>query len=237
MSRQKRDTPGDNTAADTVVSPDVRSHLQELARKAANRDAHSGFSERLQELVADAGSIAAVAAQARVSEGAVRMWLSRVEPTREKLAALAKATGVSLDWLMTGRGPKVYSEYPPGYVAMRFADLTESKGIATRPFFSREHFISLPLSLLGISESEQASIDPMALLLPPEADSSEADFVVFNFAQPGVPETLREGTPCVVIDHDERVKVLPARNLAGTVLGPVIFRGAVVRRRASRADG
>jgi len=174
-----------------------------------------------------------VAVMARVSEGAVRMWLSRVEPTREKLAAIAKATGVSLDWLVSGRGPKMQSELPPGYVRMRFADLTKSKGVATRPFFSTEQFIFLPLALLGMTESDK--IDPMALLLPPDSPGAAADFVVFNFIQKDAAPPAA-GSPCVVIEDEERVKVRPVRSSAGLsdmfgpILGPVIFRGAIVRQ-------
>ena len=162
------------------------------------------------------------------------MWLSRVEPTREPLAAIAKATGVTLDWLIAGRGPKVWSECPPGYTAMRFADLRESKGVASRPFFSVEQFIFLPLSLLGVPESELDRIDPMALLLPPETpDSDAADFVVFDL-------TKEHASPpelpflCVSLDKG-KVKVRPARSSAGLtdmfgpILGPVIFRGSIVR--------
>lgn len=198
------------------------------------RDVHSGFALRLQELVKDAGSTAAVAAQAGVSEGAVRMWLSRVEPTREKLASIAKASGVSLDWLISGRGPKVYSECPPGYIAMRFADLTKSKGVATRPFYSIEKFIFLPPSLLGIAEDDSDQIDPMALLLPPETpDAQVAEFIAFDMTREGA-SPPRPPTLCVTLDQG-RPKVRPARSAAGSsdmpdpILGRVIFRGIISR--------
>ncbi len=185
----------------------------------------------------DAGSVAAVAAQARVSEGAVRMWLSRVEPTREKLAAIAKATGVTLDWLIAGRGPKIYSEGPPGYVMMRFADLTQTKGVPGRPFFATKKVIFLPLFLFGMTETEGEQLDPMALLLPPEkADLNLADFVVFDFTQEG--ETPpRPGVLCVDLADDGRASVRPARSSAGVtdmsepILGPVIFRGSILRSK------
>ncbi len=175
------------------------------------------------------GSARAFAAQAGVSEGAVGTWLSRVEPTREKLAAIAKATGVSLDWLVTGR-----AACPPGYIAMRFADLMKSNGIASRPFFSVEQIMFLPLSLLGIAESERENIDPMAVLLPPEnPDSAAADFVVFHLTQEDEsPPAV--GSLCAILDEG-RVKVRPARSSAGVsdmsgpILGPVIFRGSIVR--------
>jgi hypothetical protein len=213
---------------------------QELARKAADLDTHSGFSGRLQELVDDAGSLAAVAAQARVSEGAVRMWLSRVEPTREKLGALAKATGISLDWLISGRGPKFFSDVPPGYIRMRFADLIRSKGVATRPFWSTDKFIFLPMSLVGISDSEREKIDPMALLLPPEnSDSDAADFVVFDLKKEDA-ELPPLPFLCVTLEEG-KAKVRPTRSSAGItdmfgpILGPVHFRGTVIRQQTIQA--
>jgi len=196
---------------------------------AVQSDSHAAFAARLKELIEKVGSARAFAAQAGVSEGAVGTWLSRVEPTREKLAAIAKATGVSLDWLVTGR-----AACPPGYIAMRFADLRNSKGIATRPFFSVEQFIFLPLSLLDIAESERESIDPMALLLPPEnLGSDAADFVVFHLTQEDEsPPAL--GSLCAILDEG-KVKIRAARSSAGVtdmsgpILGPVIFRGSIVR--------
>jgi transcriptional regulator with XRE-family HTH domain len=192
---------------------------------------HAAFAARLRDLVDSVGSARAFAAQADVSEGAVGTWLSRVEPTREKLAAIANATGVSLDWLITGRGPRTSD-----YIAMRFADLSKSKGIATRPFWSTDNRIFLPVSVIGITESERETIDPMALLLPPETSTiDEADFVVFDLtkegASPPSPPTL-----CVILDEG-RVRVRPARSstgladMFGPILGPVIFRGAIIDRK------
>jgi transcriptional regulator with XRE-family HTH domain len=212
-------------------------------------DAHSQFAQRLEELVAGAGSAAALAAQARVSEGAVRMWLSRVEPTREKLAAIAKETGVSLDWLISGRGPKFFSECPPGHIAIRFADLTKAEGVEIGAFLLTENYIFLPTLLLGIDESgfathreprviDRRQIDPMALLLPPEIPDSAADFVVFNFSKEGA-SPPPEGSLCVTLD-ERRIKIRPARSSAGLtdmigpILGPVIFRGAIVERKKTK---
>lgn len=197
---------------------------------AAGRDTHAAFAGRLKKLIDKVGSARAFAAQAGVSEGAVGTWLSRVEPTREKLAAIAKATGASLDWLVTGR-----AGCPPEYIAMRFADLRESKGVATRPFFSTDKFIVLPMSLLGIAESDQENIDPMALLLPPEnSDSDVAEFVVFDLTQEDEsPPAV--GFLCAILDEG-KVKIRPARSSAGLtdmfgpILGPVIFRGTIARQ-------
>jgi hypothetical protein len=200
----------------------------------ADTASHPEFVARLRALVDEAGGQRSFA-KGVASQGTVNLWLHDSEPGRDKLAAIATATGVSLDWLIAGRGPKHFSDVPPGYIKMRLADLVESKGIATRPFFSTERFIFLPLSMLGIAETEQDRIDPMAVLLPPGSKEDYAEFVVFDFTQPGaVPPA--EGSLCVVIGSDEAVKVATARSSAGAtdmfgpILGPVIFRGAIVRR-------
>jgi transcriptional regulator with XRE-family HTH domain len=195
----------------------------------------AAFAERLKQLIASSGGARPFAAKAAASEGTVRAWVERgAEPSRDKLAAIAKTTGVSLDWLISGRGPKFYSECPPGYAAMRFADLMKSKGKPTRPFFSTEQLIFLPFWLLGIAESEREKIDPMALLLPTETpDSTAADFVVFDLTKEGA--SPPSSGLCVILDDEGRFKVRAARSAAGgrdifgPVFGPVIFRGVIVR--------
>jgi phage repressor protein C with HTH and peptisase S24 domain len=50
-----------------------------------------------------------------VSPSAFRKWLKgEAEPSRERLVALANATGVSIAWLVTGEGPEPDFVAPPG---------------------------------------------------------------------------------------------------------------------------
>ena len=63
------------------------------------------FEERISVLAEQAGSASALARMAGVSESVVRKWRNGTsEPSRPNLIALARATGVSLAWLVAGEG-------------------------------------------------------------------------------------------------------------------------------------
>ena len=116
-------------------------------RPPADLASHPDFVARLRGLVDEAGGQRSFAARAGVSQGTVNLWLRDSEPGRDKLAAIAKATGVSLDWLVSGCGPSVGM---PAWVyrdAIRRPDRDE--GHPDRPFFATDKFIFLPLSLFG----------------------------------------------------------------------------------------
>ncbi len=46
------------------------------------------------------------ATRAGIPDSSLRKYLDGSQPTADKLAAIAKATGVSLKWLITGKGPQ-----------------------------------------------------------------------------------------------------------------------------------
>ncbi|MES9873114.1 MAG: helix-turn-helix domain-containing protein [Candidatus Sedimenticola sp. 6PFRAG7] len=76
----------------------------EVILEGANSDA---FSERIKELIGDFNSAANLARACGFSEAVVRKWRDgKSEPSREKLVAIALNTGVTLEWLATGYGPK-----------------------------------------------------------------------------------------------------------------------------------
>ncbi len=66
-----------------------------------------GFSDRLRRVIDLGGvTIAETARLSDLSTNAVQFFLSgrRENPSSESVVALARATGVSLDWLLTGEG-------------------------------------------------------------------------------------------------------------------------------------
>lgn len=71
------------------------------------------FPERIAHLAKTHGSASALARLINVSPGAVLKWLEGTEPTRDKVAALALATGVSVEWLVLGIGD-VLKSMPDG---------------------------------------------------------------------------------------------------------------------------
>ena len=65
------------------------------------------FACRLKEVANEFKSANALSKAAGVSQSGMQKWLNGVsEPGRDKLVALAKVAGVSVEWLATGRGPK-----------------------------------------------------------------------------------------------------------------------------------
>jgi phage repressor protein C with HTH and peptisase S24 domain len=74
------------------------------------------FAGRLREAIASYNSTSEAARRTGCSESALRKWLDgKSEPTRKNLVSLAEATGVNVEWLATGTGPK-YREGRPAAV-------------------------------------------------------------------------------------------------------------------------
>ena len=84
----------------SAVPPDTR--------KSSSADSSRlAFAERLRTLVQNWPSADGLARAAGVSPSAFRKWLKgQAEPSRERLIALADATGADLGWLARGAGPE-----------------------------------------------------------------------------------------------------------------------------------
>lgn len=96
----------------------------------------SSFAERLKQVVRGYGSTSALAAAIGRSEGAVRNWLTgKSEPTVSNVMAICRVTGTTVEWLMTGEGPRgaqqflelrdVRGEYLTGTATQAAAKLDE----------------------------------------------------------------------------------------------------------------
>jgi phage repressor protein C with HTH and peptisase S24 domain len=82
----------------------------------------AAFVARLQALARTWPSSDSLAKAANVSPSALRKWLKgQAEPSRERLVALADATGVGLGWLAKGEGPEpdFLGGDTPGQAVMR----------------------------------------------------------------------------------------------------------------------
>jgi len=64
----------------------------------------TAFRNRLQMCIAAAGSIYALAKRSGTAPNTIRRYLQNSEPTRPLLVAIAKASGVGVEWLATGEG-------------------------------------------------------------------------------------------------------------------------------------
>ena len=68
-------------------------------------DATLGLQDRLRECIGE-DSVSSFARRCGLPEATIRSYLDGKKPVFDKLVKIAKAAGVSLDWLATGRGPK-----------------------------------------------------------------------------------------------------------------------------------
>lgn len=75
----------------------------------------AAFIERLQKLVAERGASVSLAEAIGVPNNTLHSWLSGSQPGRDKLLQVARATGVSLSWLIAGEGEMRPSRPPQGY--------------------------------------------------------------------------------------------------------------------------
>jgi phage repressor protein C with HTH and peptisase S24 domain len=98
----------------------------------------AAFVERLQTILSHWPSADRLARTMGVSPSAFRKWLKgEAEPSRERLVALARATGVGVAWLADGEGPEPVFE--PASAARR-----RSGGRDTADEIDRSQFVLLP---------------------------------------------------------------------------------------------
>ena len=67
------------------------------------------MKERIRELM-DGDSTSAFARRCGISESLLRKYLSGAMPSSDRAAAIAEVRGVTTDWLITGRGPRLRAD-------------------------------------------------------------------------------------------------------------------------------
>ncbi|MGC1382820.1 MAG: helix-turn-helix domain-containing protein [Candidatus Acidiferrales bacterium] len=146
----------------------------------ADAASHPEFVTRLRALVGEAGGQRSFA-KGVASQGTVNLWLHDSEPRRDKLAAIATATGVSLDWLIAGRGPKHFSDVPPGYIAIDFYDLVKSNGYL-KTLGGPDRELIFDRRLLALEMNERANLLALYLPIGDDAESilTATDFVIVD---------------------------------------------------------
>jgi phage repressor protein C with HTH and peptisase S24 domain len=87
----------------------------------------TAFVERLQIILTHWPSVERLARSMGVSPSAFRKWLKgEAEPSRERLVALARATGVGVAWLAEGEGPEpVFESVPAGRRRQGIGELSD----------------------------------------------------------------------------------------------------------------
>lgn len=91
--------------------------------------ADHGFVTRLEEIVSEFPSRAALAKKANLPPSSLQSYLEGAEPTRPALLALARAANVSLEWLADKRGYKEpRPQIPDGHAMIPVYDIRKSGG-------------------------------------------------------------------------------------------------------------
>lgn len=94
----------------------------------AKKEADAAFQMRMQECADEAGNPAALARAAGISHPVISDYLNGVsEPSRLRLISIAKAAGVSVEWLATGEGAKKLDDKGP-FVAIPVLPTAGSTG-------------------------------------------------------------------------------------------------------------
>ncbi|MGK7345428.1 MAG: LexA family transcriptional regulator [Candidatus Nitrospinota bacterium M3_3B_026] len=80
--------------------------MKRAALDGTGRAGRLSFRQRMEYIAMMAGNATALSKKSGVSRRAVGLYLSgKSDPTRKRLVAMAKAAGVTVEWLATGEGP------------------------------------------------------------------------------------------------------------------------------------
>ncbi len=105
----------------------------------------SSFAARMLETAKLAGNASRLAAACGISRRAVGDYLSgKAEPTRPRLVAMAKAGGVSVEWLATGEGP-MRSQFAPSLSTSPInMEILKDAVIAVDEYISEQNLVIHP---------------------------------------------------------------------------------------------
>lgn len=119
------------------------------------------FVDRLRDLVNDAGTIKTLALKSGVTEKSISNYLHNgTDPGLRNLLKIQKASGVSIDWLATGEGPKFLDDRQPAKIDR------ESQMFEARVIWNVAYFLA--------EESDYIDADPTSLA---ETLISLSDFI------------------------------------------------------------
>jgi len=126
----------------------------------AQSDSDHGFVKRLEEIVGEFPSRAALGKKAGLSPSSLQSYLKGAEPTRPALVALARAAEVSLEWLADNRGDKKpHPPVPDAYAEISVYDIRKAGGYVY-PLVMEEvaSWIYLPLNLFSYPGMKAAKL-------------------------------------------------------------------------------
>ena len=123
-------------------------------------DCDQEFVKRLEEIVSQFPSRAALAKLAGLSPSSLQSYVEGAEPSRPALIALARAANVSLEWLADNHGYKEpHPQVPDGYAAIPTYDIGKARGYVY-PLVTAEvaYWIYLKLDLFSYPGIEPAKL-------------------------------------------------------------------------------
>jgi transcriptional regulator with XRE-family HTH domain len=100
MPSEKPNTP--NNQEDMLKGKAKSQETSALESSAEEQS--SGFSARMAECARRVGSVNALARKAGIAQSTIRPYFDGGEPKRPHLVAIARASGVSVGWLVAGEG-------------------------------------------------------------------------------------------------------------------------------------
>jgi hypothetical protein len=148
----------------------------------ARADSARGFIKRLEEIVGEFPSRAALAKTASLPPSSLQSYLEGAEPTRPALVALARAAEVSLEWLADNRGyKKPHPPVPDGYAGIPVYDIRKSGGYVY-PLVAAEvaYWIYLKLSLFIYPGMQAAKLFVVEALESQAPEIADGDLLVVD---------------------------------------------------------
>lgn len=131
------------------------------------------FIERLHKLIEIAGSASSLVKKANISHGGLSRYLAGGEPSRRVIIALASATNVRIEWLMSGTG--IISDLhgtPEPSSTLRLISLLHASEEAPqtgsiRQEFTAHAFCHIWLTHMGLDESTLVAMKIMGNSMEP----------------------------------------------------------------------
>lgn len=184
---------------------------------------NNAFLERMNVLAERVGGPGELARRSRLSRRVIDKYRSgESEPNRPRLVALARAGGVSVEWLATGEGSMVpeHRTAPVGddYIALPRYDVRAAAGggaiVEAEPvvdwiYFKRDWL----RRTLGVSPSELAIIEAVGDSMAPTID--DGDLLLVDV---GEPKLRGEGIYVIAVDDALVVKRIAIKLGGGLVI-------------------
>lgn len=195
-----------------------------MVRNMTRTDSDRGFIQRLEEIIGEFPSRAALAKKAKLPPSSLQSYIEGAEPTRPALVALARAADVCLEWLADDRGyKKPHPPVPDGYIQIPVFDIRKSGGYVY-PLITAEiaSWIYLKLDLFSFPQMQTAKlfvVEGVASLAP---EIKNGDFLVIDSSWRS---SFTEPTPTIppgnyLISREAKLSV---REAIGVYKGAVCF--------------